>query len=304
MNKILVSGCAGFIGSNLTEELLKQDYFVIGLDNLLRGTLSNMASFKNDLNFRFIEGDIRAGVGLDYILKDVDTIFHLAALARIQPSIQDPIEYHDNNLNGTLNLLSNAVKAKVRRFVFSSSSSVYGIQDKMPEKETATPNPLNPYAAQKLMCEYYMKVFANCYKLETISLRYFNVFGLRQPIEGTYATVIGIFLNQIKNMEPMTIIGDGEQRRDFTFVSDVVEANIKAILSDKVGKGEVINIGTGKNYSINEVANLITGQRINVPERQFEVKETLADISKAKELLDWQPKVDLEKGIKILKGES
>jgi len=297
--KYLVSGNCGFIGSNLTGELLKQGYSVIGLDNLKTGKLSNMDSFKDNPNFRFIQGDIR-NKNLYLILKDVDTIFHTAALARIQPSITNPEEYHDVNVNGTLNVLQSAVKAGVRRIVYSASSSAYGIQTQMPETEDMIPKPLNPYATQKYIGELLMRTWANCYSIETVSLRYFNVFGKNQALAGAYATVIGIFLQKHKEGKPLPIVGDGTQKRDMTNIVDVVNANILASQSDKVGKGEVINIGTGKNYSINEIAQIIGGETTQAEPRQFEVKETLADNSKAKELLGWTPQISLQEGIQEL----
>ena len=298
-----VTGNSGFIGSNLTEELLKQGYSVIGIDNLATGKLSNMDSFKDHPNFRFIQDDIR-NKNLHLILEGVDTIFHTAALARIQPSITNPEEYHDVNVNGTLNVLQSAIKAGVRRIVYSASSSAYGIQETMPETEDMPPRPLNPYATQKYIGELLMRTWANCYPIETVSLRYFNVFGKNQVLDGAYATVIGIFLQQNKEGKPLTIVGDGTQKRDITWIGDVVRANILASQSDKVGKGEVINIGTGKNYSINEISKIVGGENvktISAKSRQFEVKETLADISKAKELLRWKSEVDLKTGINLLK---
>ena len=293
MKKVLVTGCAGFIGSHLCDALIK-NYEVIGIDNLATG-------HKEYINpkVKFHKIDIRSAKVID-LMKDVDTVFHLAAAARIQPSIVDPSYYHDNNLNGTFNLLQAAVKNKVRRFVFSSSSSAYGIQKAFPETEDMVPNPLNPYAAQKLMGEIYMKVWAQCYGLETVSFRYFNVYGPRQIETGPNSTVIGIFLDQMRNNKPLTIVGNGQKKRDYTHVKDVVRANIQAMKSKKVGAGEVINIGTTKTYSINQVAKMISKNHVFIPDRQFEAIKTLADVKLAKKLLDWEPVIGLEEGIKDL----
>jgi len=293
--KVLVTGVAGFIGSNLADRLVKLGYEVIGVDNLSRGRRENI-----NPKVKFYELDIR-NKNIWGIMGGVDTVFHLAALARIQPSITDPLEYHDNNVNGTLNILNAAANVGVRRIVYSSSSSVYGNQKKMPEVETMLPNPLHPYGATKLIGEYYMKVWANCYKIDTVSLRYFNVYGPRQVTEGAYATVIGIFLKQKSNGNPMTIVGDGEQRRSFAYVDDVVEANIRAMTTKRKLNGEVINVGYPKSYSINEVANIIGGDKIHVKPRLFEVRETLPDIKRAYTCLAWKPKIDLREGIRRLK---
>lgn len=299
MSRFLVTGGCGFIGSNLVDELIKNGHETVVLDNLSTGKMENLAQVINEPNFTFIKGDIRNPV-LSEVLEEVDTIFHTAALARIQPSITNPEEYHDVNVNGTFNVLQSAIKAGVRRIVYSASSSAYGIQEKMPETEDMEPRPLNPYATQKYIGELLMRTWANCYPIETVSLRYFNVYGPRQVTEGAYSTVIAIFLKQRAEGRPLTIVGDGTQKRDFSWVGDIVRANIFASQSDKVGKGEVINIGTGRNYSINEVAKLIGGEITQAKPRQFEVKETLAGNLKAKELLGWEPKISLEEGIKNL----
>jgi nucleoside-diphosphate-sugar epimerase len=302
MNKVLVTGCAGFIGSNLTEELINQGYDVIGIDNLSSGKKSNMDNFINNKNFHFRESDIREKT-LYIDMDGVDTVFHLAASARIQPSIDNPVKYHDNNVNGTLNVLEAAVKAKVKRVVYSSSSSVYGVQDIMPENETAETKPLNPYAGTKLIGEIYCKIYSECYGLDTVCFRYFNVYGKRQVLEGAYATVIGIFLDEMKKGHSVPIVGKGDRKRDFTNVEDVVNANILASKSKFFFRGEVINIGTGKNYTIMEVAKLLGAKIRYIPERRFEVFETLADISKAEYWLDWKSKISLEEGIRRLKDE-
>ena len=226
-------------------------------------------------------------------MEGVDTVFHCAALARVQPSIKNPQQYHKANVDGTLNVLLSARDSKVRRVVYSASSSAYGDQKQMPIVETMPTAPISPYALQKLIGEQYCYVFSKCYGLETVSLRYFNVYGERQMVDGPYCTVVGIFLKQKADGQKLTITNDGNQRRDFTYVQDVVDANIKAGTSEKVGEGEVINIGRGNNYSVNEIAEMIGGETEFIGDR-LEPSETLADNSKAKELLNWEPKVDIK----------
>ncbi|MDD5589868.1 MAG: SDR family oxidoreductase [Candidatus Portnoybacteria bacterium] len=291
----LVTGGAGFIGSNLVDKLIEENFKVVVIDNLSNGK-------KEYINPKaeFHKADIRELKSIKKYFRNVDYVFHLAAQPRIQPSIKDPLFSNDNNINGALNVLLAARDARVKKFIYSASSSAYGDQAKMPLKENMAIYPKNPYAAQKYFGEVYCRIFSELYGLKTICLRYFNVYGPRQKEEGAYSTVIAVFLRQKKKGRPMTIVGDGTKRRDFTYVSDVVGANILAAKSD-LGKGEVINIGTGKNFSVNQVAEMIGGKKINIPDRPGESKETLADISLAKKLLGWKPKVNLSEGIqKIL----
>ncbi|PLX21285.1 hypothetical protein C0584_03100 [Candidatus Parcubacteria bacterium] len=297
MAKCLVTGGAGFIGSNLVDELIKRGDEVIIIDDLSAGKEENI-----NKKAEFHKVDIR---DLDKILplfNGIDFVFHLAALPRVQPSIDDPITYHDVNVNGTLNVFEAARQAKVKRVVFSASSSAYGNQEKMPLKEDMLASPLSPYALHKFIGENYAKLYNEIYGLETVSLRYFNVYGDRQPLEGAYCLVMGIFANQRLKGEPMTITGTGENRRDFTSVVDVVKANILSTESDKVGKGEIINIGRGKNYSVNELADMIGGPRKNI-EPRIEPKVTLADNTKARELLGWEPSVDLPDWLETYKKD-
>ena len=214
-------------------------------------------------------------------------------MARVQPSIDDPVTFEKNNSLGTINMLKCSVDANVRRFVYSASSSAYGNAVKMPMVEEDNIDPISPYAMQKYYGEVACKMFCKVYNIETVSLRYFNVYGERQSMEGAYALVVAAFARMRLNNLPLTIRGEGEQRRDFTYVKDVVEANILASESNSVGKGEVINIGSGKNKSVNEIAEMIGGETINV-DPVIEPKETLADNSKAKELLGWSPKMNIE----------
>lgn len=297
MSKCLVTGGAGFIGSNLVDELIKRGDEVVIIDNLSTGRKENI-----NPQAKFYEVDMRNLEAIKPLFEGVDYVFHFAAFARVQPSIEDPITANDINLNGTLNILTAARDAKVKKVIYSASSSAYGDQKTMPLREDMPVHTLSPYGLQKYIGELYCRLFFEIYGLPTVSLRYFNVYGKRQLLEGAYCLVMGIFVRQRLAGEPMTIVGDGEQRRDFTSVVDTVRANILAAESDKVGKGEVINIGRGKNYSVNELAKMIGGPTVNMPPR-IEPKETLADNSLAKELLGWEPTVDLPEWLEGYKKE-
>ncbi len=283
--KYVVVGGAGFIGSNIVDKLVEQNHEVVIVDNLSTGKSENV---NPDFLQKTLEG--------------CEVVFHTAALARVQPSIENPVEYETNNTIGTLNVLKCASDAGVRRVVYSASSSAYGNTEKLPSKESDPINPLSPYGAQKYYGEVMCKMFSEVYGLETVSLRYFNIYGERQNVGGAYAMVIGIFADQKLRGEIMTINGDGEQRRDFTYVGDVVNANILASKSEKVGNGEVINIGNGDNRSINDIADMIGGERIH-REPVIEPRETLADNSLAEELLGWKPTQNIEDWVPGYKKE-
>jgi len=292
--KVLVTGGAGFIGSNLVNKLVELDYQVEVIDNNLcdAGKINKKANYhKYDLS------DVNNLNQVSRILNSVDSVFHLAAKARVQPSINDPVGYELNNTLSTINILKACVDSDVRRFVYSSSSSVYGDNDNMPLQESFKPNPLSPYAAQKYYGEILCNTFAKVYGIETVSLRYFNVYGEGQNIGGAYSLVIGIFFDQMFNGKPLTIRGDGTQKRDFTYVGDVVNANILASKSRMVGSGEVLNIGNGDNRTINQIANLFDVKKEYI-EPVLEPKETLADIKLAKDLLNWEPTTSVDSWIK------
>ncbi len=296
--KMLVTGGAGFIGSNLVDELVKDGHEVHVIDNFSSGKKDNCNSsaFYHELDI----SDIKNLKKLKNIFEEVDTVFHCAALARVQPSILNPVKYEKNNTLGIINILKTAVDMKVRRVIYSASSSAYGPTENLPSNEKDAPNPISPYANQKYYGELCCKMFSEVYSLETVSLRYFNVYGERQILGGAYATVVGIFLKQILDKKPLTINGNGKQRRDFTYVGDVVRANILASKSSKVGCGEIINIGYGKNVSINSIADMIGGEK----KYMDPVKEpfaNLADITKAKKLLGWEPLVGVMSWIKEYK---
>ena len=298
--KYVVVGGAGFIGSNIVDKLIEQDHEVVVIDNLSTGKRENI---NPKVKLEYIDiSDPKQDKNMTEVMKGADSVFLLAAKARVQPSIEEPVEYEVNNTIGTLNVLKCASDAGVRRVVYSASSSAYGNTEKLPSKESDPINPLSPYGAQKYYGEVMCKMFSEVYGLETVSLRYFNIYGERQNVGGAYAMVIGIFVDQLLKGEPMTIRGDGEQRRDFTYVGDVVNANILASQSENVGNGEVINIGNGDNRSINEIADMIGDNKVNVAP-VIEPPETLADNSKARELLGWEPKGNINTWIPKYKKE-
>lgn len=294
--KYLVTGGAGFVGSNLVDALLAAGHSVRIIDNLSTGKRENVNPRAD-----FHELDLSDFEAIKLHFVGIDGVFHVAALPRIPRSIEAPQETHQANVVGTLNVLVAARDAKVKRVVYSASSSAYGNQSKLPVTEDMTPEPLNPYALQKLTGEYYAKLFWNLYGLETVSLRYFNVYGPRMSSDGAYATVIGIFLRQRNAGEPLTITGDGGQTRDFTHVHDVVRANVAAMTRTKVGHGEIINVGGGQNRSVNEVAKLIGGNVSHIDARPGEIKHNRADITLAGKLLGWKPEVDFLAGVAELK---
>ncbi len=293
--KTIVTGGAGFIGSHLTNALLERGFEVHVVDNLATGKRERLCP-----EAVFHNADIRDLQAIAPIFTGAELVFHTAALPRVQPSIEDPITANDTNVNGALNVLVAARDAKVKRVVYSASSSAYGDQEKLPLTEDMPAEPLSPYGLQKYIGELYCRLFNQIYGLETVSLRYFNVYGPGASGEGAYALVIGKFLDQRRRGEPLTIVPDGRQSRDFTHVRDVVRANILAAESPKVGQGEVINIGGGHNHSVLEIAELIGGPRVFI-EPRIEPKHTLADISRARELLGWEPQVKFEEGITELK---
>jgi len=292
--KYIVSGGAGFIGSNLVDSLIESGHKVEVIDNFSSGKKENC-----NAKARYHSLDISDSDNIPTIsdiMQNSDGVFHLAALARVQPSILDPVKYEKTNTLGTVNLLKSAVDSSVKRFIYSASSSAYGNPQKLPSVEEHPTNPISPYAAQKFYGEVSCKMFSQVYGIETVSLRYFNVYGERQNLGGAYATVVGIFIKQCLDKTPMTINGSGNNRRDYTYVGDVVNANLLAMTSPLVGSGEVINIGSGKNLSTNEVAEMIGDKKVH-QDAVIEPKRTLADIKKAKDLLGWEPKVRLENWI-------
>ena len=294
--RVLVTGGAGFIGSNLVDKLISDGHEVIVFDDLSTGREENINSKAKLFRFDISKEEFFDIPIMEDIMTGVDVVFHMACLARVQPSIENPLLYHDKNVNGLVNMLEACRKYDVKRFIFSSSSSVYGDAEEVPTSENCKLNPMSPYAIHKLIGEQYCKLYSELYNIETVSLRYFNVYGDRQPTEGAYCLVMGIFAGQMLKGAPMTIRGDGEQRRDFTYVDDVVDANIKCMDYPLELNGDVFNIGNGDNLSVSDIADLMGGSRVHI-EPVIEPKETLANYDKANKVLGWLPKGDLQKWI-------
>ena len=297
----LVTGGAGFIGSNIVDELLKRGKRVRILDNLSTGKLEFMAGFKDKVEF--IKGDLRAFEDCKRAVKGADYVIHQAAIRAVAKSVDRPQETHESNATGTLNMLLAAKEEKVKRFVYASSSSAYGDCKKFPQKEEFRPMPLSPYACQKLMGEMYAIMFTKTYGLETISLRYFNVFGPRQDPESLYSAVIPKFMEQAYLGKPLEVHWDGKQQRDFTHISNVVQANLLAATS-KTGVGETFNLANGKTYSLLDLIKVIEKivghklERVHFPKRAGDVRKTNADISRAKKLLGYKPEMNFEDGLR------
>lgn len=293
--KIVITGGAGFIGSNLAEELSKDNEIIV-LDDLFAGKLSNI----RDLDIKFVEGSITDLDLLQELFKDVEYVFHQAAIASVPRSINDPVASNNANINGTLNVLVAAKDSGVKKVICASSSSVYGDTPELPKREDMKPTPKSPYAITKLAGEYYSTVFSEVYGLKTVSLRYFNVYGPKQDPSSEYAAVIPKFIRKAQENKPPIIYGDGEQTRDFTFVKDVVNANILAL---ERGEG-VFNIASGSRISINELADKIIAMHgkslkpIHESPRPGDVKHSLADISKAEKELRYKPEYVLEEGLR------
>lgn len=279
MAKCLVTGGVGFIGSHVVDSLIYAGHDVLVIDNLSTGNKKNLNAQAD-----FLEEDIE-NRSLWQALSRYDYVFHLASLARIQPSIENPVLSHDTNVDGTLNVLEYC-RAHNAKLIFSSSSSIYKGDD-LPSSEGANIDPKNPYTLQKYICEQYIALYRRLYGLNYVVLRYFNVFGERQILDGAYAAIVGIFMKQREQGKPLTITFDGEQRRDFTYVKDVARANVMAM--DWQG---TFNIGTGENCSINDIAEMIGGEREYIGDREGEVRETLADITKAQSM-GWEPTVNI-----------
>ena len=292
--KCLVTGGAGFIGSHLVDELVEDGHEVVVIDNLSTGKKENINPKAKFYNIDICEMHIK---GLCSMFEGVDVVFHTAAKARVQPSIQNPTEFNDVNVGGTLNMLQACVDYGVNRFVFSSSSSVYGETEDLPTSELSKTNPMSPYALQKLIGEQYCKLYTEIHDLETVCLRYFNVYGDRMSMDGAYKLVIPIFIEQKLNGKPMTIRGDGEQRRDFTHIDDIVDALYQCIGKDF--RAEFFELGRGVNYSINELAALWGGYPTEyIDARPGEYPWTLCEDKNAREKLGWVPFRNLDDYIK------
>ncbi len=303
MNKTIVTGGAGFIGSHLVELLLNKGFTVLCIDNMANGQWPNVEMFRNNSsphyspNYQFYQLDLAEPFD-DSLFKDTVYVFHLAGLADIVPSIEQPLKYHQANVDGTIRVLEACRKYQIKKLVFSASSTSYGIPDTYPTPEDAPMKPAYPYAFTKYIAEQYVLFWHKLYKLPVVSLRYFNVYGPRGRTNSTYGAVFKVFLTQKLHGQPLTIVGDGRQTRDFTYVTDIANANFLAAESEV--SGEIINIGTGKPHSVNYLAALIGGETTTIPKRPGEPESTHADITKAIRLLGWKPLVSFEEGVRSM----
>lgn len=293
--KTLITGGAGFIGSHLAELLISEGHEVVAMDNLTSGRMSNLKAVASHPHFRFIKADIRDLASLKSIFDNVDWVFHLAGLADIVPSIEMPAQYFSTNVTGTFNVLECARTAGVKRFLYAASSSSYGIPDIYPTPESSPIKPQYPYALTKYMGEELVLHWARVYKLPAISLRLFNVYGTRSRTTGAYGAVFGVFLAQKLNGRPFTVVGDGTQTRDFTYVTDVADAFLRAAESQV--SGEAMNVGSGNHYSVNRLVELLGGAIEHIPKRPGEPDCTFAEVTKIKQLLGWEAQISFEKGV-------
>lgn len=294
--KTIVTGGAGFIGSHLVDLLIENNYEVIVLDNFSTGRSANLDHVKDKI--QLVECDLSINGDWVKYFKDVDWVFHLAALADIVPSIQKPEAYFNANVNGTFNVIQACKVAEVKKIIYAASSSCYGIPDKYPTSETSAIKPQYPYALTKRIGEELVTHWAQVYQLPAVSCRFFNVYGTRSRTSGTYGAVFGVFLAQKLANKPMTIVGDGNQTRDFTYVTDVANALLSAAKSNKTE--QIYNIGSGNTVSINKLVELLGGEKTHIPKRPGEPDCTYADISKIKSELNWTPKISIEDGVKLV----
>jgi len=298
--RVLITGGAGFIGSHLAERLVEKDHEVILLDNLSTGKIENIANFANCV--KFVKEDIRNTEALQRLCVGCDLIYHEAAVVSVPYSVEHPQETHDVNLQGTLNVLQAARSHGVKRVVFACSAAIYGEDPRLPKQEDMAPSPISPYGVEKITGEYYLGVFNKLYGVETVSLRYFNVFGPRQDPRSPYSGVISIFMDRLLNRQTPTLFGDGEQYRDFVYVSNVVDANLLAG-SIPEAAGRCYNIGCGQRTSLNELLRLLgrlTHQELraeHLPPRAGDIRESIADISRAQSELGYHPSVGVEEGL-------
>jgi UDP-N-acetylglucosamine 4-epimerase len=305
-SKFLVTGAAGFIGSNLVEAILSLGYKVRGLDNFSTGKMENIALFMDNPYFEFIEGDIRDMDTCMRVCKGIDYVLHQAAWGSVPRSIEMPLLYEEINIKGTLNMMEAAHQNNVKKFVYASSSSVYGDEPGLPKKEGTEGNLLSPYAITKRANEEYGKLYTRLYGLDTYGLRYFNVFGKRQDPNGAYAAVIPKFIKQLLNNERPTIYGDGKQSRDFTYIENVVEANLKACKAPRKAAGQVYNVAFGGREYIIDVYYMLCRaldkriEPIFAPDRPGDIKHSNADVSKANKMLGYEPEWCFKKGIEAV----
>ena len=304
MDKFLITGGAGFIGSNIADRLLEQGHSVRVIDNFLTGKRENLSKALNSRRFELIEGDIRNLDTVRRACEGIDFVLHEAAIPSVPRSIDDPIATNEVNINGTLNVLKASYENKVRRVVYAASSSAYGDTAVLPKKEDIIPSPLSPYAVSKLTGEYYCRVFTSVYGLETVSLRYFNIFGPRQDPNSTYAAVVPRFITAMLKGESPTVYGDGEQSRDFTYIENVIHANINACYASPAAAGRVLNIACGTRFTLNTVLRKleeIFDKKANpkyLPPKKGDVKHSQADITNAANYIQYKIEVDFETGLR------
>jgi UDP-glucose 4-epimerase len=296
--KTIVTGGAGFIGSHLVDRLLAAGHTVTVIDNFAGGHRENLAHQMGNQRLNVRTVDVADAVALPPLFAGADWVFHLAALADIVPSIQNPAPYHRANVDGTIAVLEAARHAGAKRFIYAASSSCYGVPDIYPTPESAPTRPMYPYALTKWIGEQYVMHWGQIYDLPVLSLRLFNVYGPRHRTTGTYGAMFGVFLAQKLAEKPYTIVGDGNQTRDFTYVGDVADAFVTAAESDIAG--EIMNVGSDSTYSVNRIVELLGGSKVHIPKRPGEPDCTWADVGKIKSLLGWKPKVSLEEGVGIL----
>ncbi|NLX14728.1 MAG: SDR family oxidoreductase [Phycisphaerales bacterium] len=300
MANYLVTGGAGFIGSHLVERLVKDGHAVRVLDNFATGKRDNLAPFMEKIDL--VEGDLRNPDDCRQACRDVEIVYHQGAVPSVPKSVEDPVTSHEVNVDGTFNILMAARDAKCRRLIYAASSSAYGDLPELPKRESVCPQPLSPYAVNKLAGEYYLLAFYRCFGLQTLSLRYFNVFGPRQDPKSQYAAAIPAFVSAILADESPTIYGDGEQTRDFTYIDNVVHANMLAAQADKT-EGQVINIACGQRVTVNQIIaqiNQLLGKNVpsrHVDERPGDIKHSLADITLARQIIGFEPLVSFEDGL-------
>lgn len=304
--RILVTGGAGFIGSNVTQYLLEHGAKVRVFDNLATGNLDNLKEFQSNPNFEFLEGDLRHPSDCEQAAREIDAVCHQAAIGSVPRSIKDPITTNDVNIGGFVNMLTTAKNAGIKRFVYASSSSVYGDEPNLPKKEERIGNPLSPYAVTKYTNEVYANVFSRCYAMELIGLRYFNVFGPKQDPYGEYAAVMPLFIKALLEDKAPYVNGDGEQSRDLTFVHNAVQANILGLTTNNTAAfNQAYNVAYGERFTINQMYEAIRIalkkeiKAIHREPRAGDIRDSLADISKAKNLLNYAPQYSFEQGLPL-----
>ncbi len=297
--KIVITGGAGFIGSHLVKKLLDKKYQIIVVDNFSTGRQSNIKEFKNKI--KIVKADIsRKGSWTKYF-KNVKAVFHLAALADIVPSIQNPEKYFESNVLGTKNILNTCILNKIPKIIYSASSSCYGIPTKYPTTENEKIDPRYPYALTKRIGEEMILHYSRIYNIRALSLRLFNVYGTKSRTSGTYGAMFGVFLKQKIECKPLTVVGNGEQKRDFTYVSDIVDVFYKCLFYN--GKINIFNVGTGKPVSVNKIVKILKCKKIKIPKRPGEPDITHANINLVKKELNWRPKISIEKGVSLILKE-